>query len=179
MKNKRKGLIVLLSLFIISSHNSSSITAQEFSSKITPTPPKREKNKEDLVREENRKKRLLPKPPSHSAEYLFKLVNDYRTKLGLAVFQKDDRLCTIAKTRGPELYDEIFVNGNMHAGFYAWTLPYYATENMVHTRSEDESFAWWLNSPIHRKTMLGSYTHSCIECWGNSCAQIFSSFELK
>jgi uncharacterized protein YkwD len=179
MKNKCKGLIgILLILYTLSTGSYITVNAQENSTK-SPAVQAREKNKDELLREERRKKRLQPKPKSQSAEYLFKLVNDYRKSIGLDVLQKDDRLCTIAKTRGPELYDEIFVNHNMHAGFYAWTLPYYATENIVHTRSEDESFNWWLNSPIHRKAIQGGYTHSCVECWGDSCTQIFSSFVAK
>jgi uncharacterized protein YkwD len=81
-----------------------------------------------------------------------------------------------AVERVPELFDEIFVNGNMHAGFYNRNLPYHSTENIIYNNTEQGAFQWWLNSPIHRHAIENSsYTHTGIACGGKFCSQIFAS----
>ncbi len=112
---------------------------------------------------------------------IFAMVNDIRVQNGLAPFEKSSELCAIANERAPELYAEIFVNGNMHAGFKRRqpSIPYWLTENMIHQNTEQQAVTWWMNSPIHRSAILGNYTHACVACQGNSCAMLFSSFVAK
>lgn len=114
-----------------------------------------------------------------NADVLFNLVNDLRVRSGLAALQKDDRVMQIAQSRAPELFDEIFVTWNMHAGFYARNLPYWATENMIYMRTEQEAFDWWLNSTVHRNSMLGEYAYAGIGCEGKACSMIFTNFSPK
>lgn len=113
---------------------------------------------------------------------LFDLVNGHRTSIGLVAVQRDDRLMAIARERAPELFDEIFVNGNMHAGFNTReaSLPYFATENMIYYNNEEGALNWWLNSAVHRGTIQNpTYTHAGIACEGKSCAMIYSAFVPK
>lgn len=119
------------------------------------------------------------KPSSLSSDILLNKINAHREAIGLPAFQKDDKLCALAKERGPELYDEIFVNGNIHSGLYNRNLPYWITENMKYGPDEDDVFNWWMNSPIHRKAIEGNFTFSCGECYGHSCAQLFTSYVAK
>jgi len=114
-----------------------------------------------------------------NADVLFNLVNATRAQYGLAPFQKDERICTVAISRAPELDNEIWVSRTMHAGFYARNLPYWATENIISMHSEQEAVTWWLNSPVHRAALLGNYTHACTACSGGSCGMIFTNFEPK
>lgn len=112
-----------------------------------------------------------------NAEILLSLVNEHRQKIGIPALQKDDSLMQYAASRTPQLFDEIFVNGNMHAGFHALNLPYYATENIIYNRSETGAFNWWLNSGVHRAAIQNpEHTHTGIACSGKTCAQIFTSF---
>lgn len=116
---------------------------------------------------------------SLNADYIFSKINEYRTQAGLASFVKDDRICQVAVSRAPELYNEIMVHYNMHAGFYARNLPYWATENIIYMRTEDEALQWWLHSPVHRAAIFGDYKYSCVACSGNACSEIFTNFEPK
>lgn len=90
-----------------------------------------------------------------------------------------DELCKIAQARAPQLYDEIFVTKNVHAGFYNMNIPYWMTENMAHYGSEEKILQWWLGSTIHRNAIEGDYKYSCGACSGNSCAQLFTNFTPK
>ena len=119
------------------------------------------------------------KPPSLSSDTLFDMINAHRAELGLPAYQKNDTLCALAKERGPELYDEIFTSGNIHGGLYNRNLPYWITENMKYGPDENDVFNWWMNSYIHRKAIEGNFTYSCGECYGNSCAQLFTSYIPK
>ncbi len=114
-------------------------------------------------------------------EVIFSMVNQIRTQNGLAPFAKDDRVCAIADARAPELYNEIYVNGNMHAGIARRQseIPYWITENMISQNTEQQAVNWWMNSPIHRSAILGNHTHSCVSCSGNNCAMLFTSFIAK
>lgn len=114
-----------------------------------------------------------------NADIVFNLINQTRTQAGLPAFQKDDRICAVAASRAPELYSEIMVTHTMHAGFYARNLPYWATENIIYMRNEQQAVNWWLNSPIHRAAIYGNSTYSCVACSGNSCSEIFTNFESK
>jgi len=132
-----------------------------------------------LLLETGDAQRSMEATGSLNAEVLFNLVNSVRTQYGLAPFQKDDRICVVAASRAPELDSEIWVTHTMHAGFYARNLPYWATENIISMRTEQEAVMWWLNSPVHRAALLGNYKYSCIACAGRSCGMIFTNFDPK
>lgn len=116
--------------------------------------------------------------PGHTlnADLLFTMVNDYRVKNGLAPFEKDEKVCEITRLRAPELYPEIIINNNMHAGFYGRNLPYQAAENIIYFRTEEGALNWWLNEPLHKKSIVSDYKYSCISCAGEACSQVFTSF---
>lgn len=115
-----------------------------------------------------------------NAEILLNLVNEHRVKIGIAPLQKDDSLMQLASGRTSQLFDEIFVNGNMHAGFRALNLSYYATENIIYNRTEQGAFNWWLSSGVHRAAIQNpQHTHTGIACSGKTCAQIFTSFQPR
>ncbi|MBI5045102.1 MAG: hypothetical protein HZC02_04190 [Candidatus Levybacteria bacterium] len=114
-----------------------------------------------------------------SAEVLYSIVNSYRAQVGLPAFQKDERICSVAASRAPELDGEIWVTHTMHAGFHARSLPYWATENVISMRTEQEALTWWLNSPVHRAALLGNWKYACIACSGKSCGMIFTNFDPK
>jgi len=134
----------------------------------------------EMVRVEVKSEAIEPEITELNAEVLLGLINDHRVKIGLSPLQKDESLMQIARERTSELFDEIFVNGNMHAGFYARNLPYYATENIIYNRSEAGAFNWWLNSSIHRSAIQNSeHTHTGIGCSGRTCSQIFTHFQPK
>jgi uncharacterized protein YkwD len=107
------------------------------------------------------------------------MVNAYRSSIGLASFQKDERICSVAASRGPELDNEIYVTHTMHAGFYARNLPYWATENMISMQTEQQALDWWLHSPVHRAAIEGDYKYACTGCYGRSCDMIFTNFSPK
>lgn len=107
---------------------------------------------------------------------VFMLVNNHRIANNLPAFQEDEKLCTLARAREPDLYDEIFVNGNIHGGLMDMDLPYRVVENMKYGHTEEEVFNWWLSSPLHRKSIEGDYNHSCVTCSGKICIQLFSNF---
>lgn len=109
---------------------------------------------------------------------VFALVNEQRAANGLPPFQKNEEVCQIAKSRGPELNNEV-ATGTLHSGLYNRNLPYWVTENMKYGGNEQEAVNWWLNSPVHRQALLGGATYSCVECVGNTCAQLFTSFSPK
>lgn len=114
-----------------------------------------------------------------NSETLFNLTNDYRTRIGLSPLQREEKVCEIVKERVNEIHNEIFVTGRLHGGFYAKNLPYFATENLIYAQTEEKALNWWLNSPIHKAAISGSYKYSCLECSGNSCSQVFTSYTLK
>lgn len=114
-----------------------------------------------------------------NADVLFELVNQHRASIGKPALQKDDRLMQIGQSRAPEVFDEIFVTGNMHAGFYARNLPYWATETIIHYHNEEGALNWWLHSPVHRPILEGDYLYAGIGCSGKDCSMIFSNFVAK
>jgi uncharacterized protein YkwD len=118
-------------------------------------------------------------PGSQNGDLLFQMTNDYRAKKGLPALEKDERVCKIAQARGPQLQNEIFGSGRMHAGFYALNLPYWATENIAGYQTEQQSFHFWTTDYIHRVAIEGDYKYSCVACYGNTCSQIFTNFAPK
>lgn len=122
----------------------------------------------------NEKEELLGLDPTK----LFEMINAYRVKRKLPALIADQKVCSVTKQRAPELYGEIFITRNMHAGFYRRSLPYKAVENIIHYSTEEGAVGWWLRSPIHHAAIVSKdYTHTCIACKGNSCAQIFAKLE--
>ena len=134
----------------------------------------------ETIQVEVKAEKIEPVSPELNADTLLGFINEHRVKIGLSALQKDDNLMQIARERTPELFDEIFVNGNMHAGFYSRNLPYRATENIIYNQTEAGAFNWWLNSGIHRSAIQNpEYTYTGIACAGKACSQIFTSFQAK
>lgn len=121
----------------------------------------------------------LPPTATLSAEHLFSLVNAHRAGISLPPFEHEAQICAVAELRREELPGEINRGIPMHAGFYAKNLPYYATENMIYMRSEEEALNWWLNSPIHRSAINGSYKYACGVCNGQVCNMVFTNYDPK
>lgn len=116
-----------------------------------------------------------------NADILFDMSNNYRAGLGLAPFQKDERVCSFAAARAPQIAAEIS-GGYMHAGQYSHNFPYRFAENIVTMRTEAEAFNWWINhapNNIHKQQIESNNTHSCVACSGNACTQEFTSFQAK
>lgn len=111
-------------------------------------------------------------------EKLFTMANNYRQSKGLAPLEKDERACTLAASRAPEINAEV-AEGRMHSGLKARNLPYWNTENIITMNSEEAAFNWWINDTIHREAIEGNYKYSCVACSGNACAQEFTNFQPK
>ncbi|MGI8419445.1 MAG: CAP domain-containing protein [Candidatus Levyibacteriota bacterium] len=109
---------------------------------------------------------------------LFSMVNSYRQSNGLPAFQKDDKSCSLAASRAPEIAGEMAA-GTMHSGLRARNLPYWNTENIISMNSEVAAFNWWINDSIHRQAIESTNTFSCVACSGNSCAEEFTSYQAK
>lgn len=142
----------------------------------TPTPPPTVVKQQVLAAKTSQS---TDKPPSLNTDVIFNMINNYRASVGLPAFQKEDRLCELARERGPELYNEIFGTGTIHGGFYARNIPFWITENMKYGGSEQSVFDWWMGSTIHRKAIDSNFLYSCGECYGNSCVQLFTSYVPK
>lgn len=193
----------LSSLFIISGSYAQEINKCPdpnylFCQKEMETGTQKQKNSylisSELFRKESKKEEQKPETTQKTAslnllssnfanplnpDILFNLINDYRKKLGLSIFEREEKLCTLTKTRAEEGYREIFVSGNLHSGLYNRNLPYWITENLIYQKSEERALNWWLNSPIHRKAILGASKYSCVECFGNTCSELFTSYTPK
>ena len=115
---------------------------------------------------------------SLNAALLFSMVNQIRAQNGLPAFQKDDRLCTLASSRAPEVHNEV-LTGTMHHGMYARNLPYWNNENIIDIHTEQEAINFWMSDYIHKAAILGKYQFSCVGCYGNACAEEFSNFDPK
>ncbi len=113
-----------------------------------------------------------------NADVLFSMSNSYRTSHGLVAFQKDERVCSLAAQRAPEIGAEIS-EGHMHSGKNSHNFPFWFTENIISMNSEAAAFNWWINDPIHHDAIVGNYTNSCVACSGNSCVQEFTNFQGK
>ena len=111
-------------------------------------------------------------------EKLFVMTNNYRSSKGLSAYEKDERSCKLAQDRAPEVLAEIN-GGYMHKGLKDRNLPYFNTENIITMRTEEAAFNWWINDYIHRVQIEGDYKYSCVACFGNACAQEFTSFIPK
>ncbi|HVF69773.1 MAG TPA: CAP domain-containing protein [Xanthomonadales bacterium] len=113
-----------------------------------------------------------------NADVLFSMSNNYRIGKGLAPFQTDARICSLAAARAPQISAEI-AEGHMHSGKDSHNFPYRFTENIITMRTEAEAFNWWVNDYIHRVQIEENNTHSCVACAGNACTQEFTSFQPR
>jgi uncharacterized protein YkwD len=131
----------------------------------------------------------LPAAPTLTSEYasdsaaldsdkIFNLVNQYRSSKGLAPFEKEDSVCSLATTRSAEIPAELS-SGILHSGLYNRALPYWIWENAKIGTNEEGTVAWWLQSPIHHQSIVGDYKYSCVKCTGSACSQLFTSFVPK
>lgn len=114
-----------------------------------------------------------------NAGVLFALVNDYRKSSGLPPLLTDGTTCAIASARAPQVFGEIFVSGNMHAGLKAMHLPYWITETIIYIDTEQAAVEWWIADAGHRNVLLGNYRNSCAACAGFGCSQVFTSYLPK
>lgn len=144
----------------------------------------------DVVSDEEEKKALpivrtaafappMPSSSNLSGDTVFDLINNFRKSNGLAPFEKDANLCSLAATRATEGYNEIFVSGNIHGGLYARHLPYWITENMKYGPNESDVFNWWMGSYIHHKAIVSEAKYACGACSGNTCVMEFTSYIPK
>jgi uncharacterized protein YkwD len=113
-----------------------------------------------------------------NSEAMFQMVNDYRAKLGLKAFEKDERICKIAEGRAPQVNGEL-ESGNLHKGFRDLNLPYWASENIAAYSTIEQDFKFWISDYIHKKAIESDNKYSCVACSGASCSQIFTSFVSK
>ncbi len=149
---------------------------------LVPTP---ELKKETKKENHNPQIAFVPKNPvpesngSLSAEVLFNMINEHRAQINLPAYQNEDQVCSIAAGRRDEIVEEIFVTGQLHAGFWGDNHPFWATENMIWQHSEKLAMNWWLNSPIHRAAIEGDYLYACGTCNGEVCNMVFSSLTPK
>lgn len=114
-----------------------------------------------------------------SADVLFDLTNSHRKDIGLSPFLHDKEVCSVAQSRKDEMVQEIFVTHQLHAGFYAKILSYFATENLIWNNSEAGALNWWLHSPIHKAAIDGNYKYACGVCNGDVCDMIFTNYDKK
>jgi uncharacterized protein YkwD len=115
---------------------------------------------------------------SSQSEEIFNLINQHRQTLGKPPFEKEDRLCQLAVSRGPELAGEV-ASGDYHKGLYDRNLPYWVTENMAYYGNAQADMNFWLHSAIHTKAIEGDFKYSCGYCQGNACIQLFTNFTPK
>jgi uncharacterized protein YkwD len=119
-----------------------------------------------------------PNPGGLNADLLFSMVNSYRASKGLPAFQKDEKTCSLAGSRAPEVENEV-ASGTMHSGLHNRNLDYWNTENIISMRNETEAFNWWINDQIHKEAIESNNTYSCVACSGNSCAEEFTNYQPK
>ncbi len=117
-------------------------------------------------------------PGGLNADVLFNMANSYRASKGLPAFQKDERSCSLAASRAPEVENEV-ASSTMHSGLRNRNLNYWNTENIISMRNETEAFNWWINDQIHKEAIESNNTYSCVACSGNSCAQEFTNYQPK
>lgn len=148
--------------------------------RVTPTPtPTATPQANQQVLAANTASASVPSNPGGlNADKLFGMVNAYRQSINLPAFQKDERSCSLAASRAPEINNEI-ATGTMHQGLKNRNLPYWNTENIISMNSEEAALNWWLNDYIHKKAIEGNFTYSCVACSGNACAEEFTNFQPK
>lgn len=113
-----------------------------------------------------------------NGDLIFDLINQHRTAIGKAPFQKDENLCSLAQVRSTEMPAEI-AHGTLHSGLYNRNLGYWVTEDAKYGSDENGTVNWWLHSPIHRAAIEGDSTNSCVRCTGTYCSALFTSYIPK
>jgi uncharacterized protein YkwD len=122
---------------------------------------------------------FMPSDGGMDPEKLFAMANNHRAALGLAALAKDERTCSLAAARAPEIAGEMAA-GTLHSGMYNRNLGYWNTENAIAMGPEEAAFGWWLSDYIHRKAIENpSHTVSCVACSGVYCVQEFTSYVPK
>lgn len=161
--------------------------ADTIGSNTTPTPtttPERPLTSDQLYAQNPEAVTTTTPDPSATpsaalnADLIFSMINQIREQNSLPTFLKDERLCSLATSRAPEVHHEV-VTGTMHQGMYARHLPYWNNENIIDIRSEEEAVHWWMSDYVHKAAILGNYQFSCVACSGDACAEEFSNFEEK
>lgn len=159
-----------------------------------------QENKVRVQKEEEQRKKSIPRIQSFQARYIppatssatqtpvsyaslngdaiLTIINSYRATIGRPAFEKEGKLCELARTRALEIPLEI-MNGTLHSGLYNRNLPYWVWENAKYGSSEAGTVNWWLNSAIHRKMLQSAYKYSCIGTNGTYATALFSSYEAK
>jgi len=163
---------------------------------VTPTPVNKTTISSSPAQQLPSKQTILPSPPQTTtptlttlnsspnissglnADTLFSMVNSYRESRGLPDFQKDDKTCSLAASRAPEIGSEV-TSGNMHSGLKSRNLNYWNSENIISMRNETEAFNWWVNDQIHKDAIESNNKYSCIACSENSCAEEFTNYQPK
>lgn len=163
---------------------STMLSPQVYAMEITPSPtptPLPPSTQSSATQASNSTQQTVTTPSNPgglNADILFSMVNSYRESKGLPAFQKDDKTCSLAESRAPEVNNEI-ATGTMHSGLRALNLPYWNTENIISMNSEQAAFNWWINDPIHLQAIVSSNKYSCVACSGNACAEEFTSYQPK
>lgn len=110
---------------------------------------------------------------------LFGLVNNQRNNKSLKSLTWDQNLCSYANRRALEIATNF-----SHEGFYKMSDEMYKNlsynhiaENLAENIYMKKSIVdAWLESPTHRENIEGQYSHSCIQCKGTYCVQLFASY---
>jgi uncharacterized protein YkwD len=111
---------------------------------------------------------------SGDARIIFDKVNGHRQSIGMPPLAEDPELCGYAAERAPEINDEIFGGSYVHAGYRRRGLSGLGiVENQVGMGSVDANFNWWMNSGLHRGSIEGNFSGTCVACVGPSCIQLF------
>lgn len=128
--------------------------------------------------------RLIQSPPEVvptkvpiSAEIIWNQVNEWRISQGKKAYILDENICKVAQERADEITKDfghqLFMSHINELKKFA-----YVGENLAGELKTNEDAMWgWLLSPEHHKTLEDNrYTHSCIRCTDNDCAQIFGYY---
>lgn len=147
---------------------------------VTPTPTKKDQPAEKTPTPEPTKTETptMTNTGGLDPEKIFSMSNEYRKSKGLPEFKKDEKTCSLAASRAPEVSAEV-ASGDMHKGLRDRNLNYWNTENIISMRTEEAAFNWWINDKIHHDAIVGNFTYSCVACSGNSCAQEFTNYQPK
>lgn len=110
---------------------------------------------------------------------LWSLIQEWRQSQGLKPYIKDQRLCSVAEQRLPEIRNEWshdkFEKRFSNAQY--WPYDYEIAENLAQGfDSEKNLLESWLSSSSHRKILNYSYTYSCIETSDGYAVQVFANF---
>ncbi len=118
-------------------------------------------------------------PTNLDANKIFDMVNAYRAQNGLGPFEKaSDEIQQLAQVRSTELINEGKI-GAIHAGLYNRHFSYWIWENAKYGSDEAGTVAWWISSPLHRRSILGDSKYTAVACTGNYCVQLFTSLIPK